>query len=166
MLIFRRPSVEPGANDPAPEFDLPDQQGERHSLSRYRGQWLVLYFYPRDDTPGCTAEACSFRDAFAALKRMGVAVVGVSLDDVESHRKFASKYRLGFPLLFDRGGDVARAYGALFRLGPLRFARRHTFLIDPGGRIARIYRRVDPGRHSEQLIGDLGTLLGRPQPAP
>jgi peroxiredoxin Q/BCP len=97
---------------------------------------------------------------------MAVAVVGVSLDDVESHAEFAAKYHLPFPLLSDRGGEVARAYGALFRLGPLRFAKRHTFLVDPAGRIARTYRKVDPKTHSEQVVGDLRAFRHRPVPAP
>lgn len=155
--------LEPG--DPAPGFDLRDQSGQAHTLADYRGRWLVLYFYPKDNTPGCTAEACALRDDRVTLERIGVAVVGVSLDDVASHARFAARHQLSFPLLSDPGGKVAQAYGALFRLGPLRFARRHSFLIDAGGRIARIYRKVDPKTHSGQLIRDLQVLRDRATPS-
>jgi len=144
--------------DPAPEFTLPDQDGKRHSLSDYRGGWVVLYFYPKDDTPGCTTEACRFRDDASTLEGMGVSVLGISLDDVESHRAFAQKYHLPFPLLYDRKGRVAKRYGSLFKLGPVRFARRHTFIIDPQGRIAKIYRHVKPKVHSDEVIADLKAL--------
>ncbi len=144
--------------DPAPEFTLPDQDGEQRSLSDYRGGWLVLYFYPKDDTPGCTTEACRFRDDIYALRGLGVSVLGISLDDAKSHKAFAQKYHLPFPLLSDHKGRVARKYGSLFRLGPLRFARRHTFIIDPQGRIAKIYRDVKPKGHSDQVIADLQAL--------
>jgi len=146
------------AGDTAPGFELMDQHGMVHSLSGYAGQWLVLYFYPRDDTPGCTREACAFRDDIPILKRMGVAVLGVSTDEVESHREFAEKYHLPFPLLADSKGDVARAYGALFSLGPLKFARRQTFIIAPDGHIARIYRKVKPATHSDEVIRDIEDL--------
>jgi len=145
--------------DPAPGFALPDQTQAVRQLQDYAGQWLVVYFYPKDDTPGCTTEACSFRDDIHQLRRMQVALLGVSLDDSGSHRKFADKYRLPFPLLADLDGKVSEAYGSLFSMGPLRFAQRHSFIIDPQGRIAAIYRDVDPKRHSAQLIADLTRLL-------
>jgi peroxiredoxin Q/BCP len=144
--------------DPAPDFSLRDQHGERHRLEDYRGRWLVLYFYPKDDTPGCTTEACEFRDDIYLLKQMRVSVVGVSLDDVKSHREFAEKYHLPFTLLSDAGGEVARRYGALTSLGFIKFARRHTFIIDPAGKIVKIYRSVNPGRHSDEVIADLRAL--------
>jgi len=144
--------------DPAPSFELMDQNGKLQSPSDYRGQWLVLYFYPKDDTPGCTTEACEFRDDIAILKRMNVVVLGISLDDVESHLEFATKYHLPFPLLADRRGDAARAYGALWSLGPVRFAKRHTFIIDPEGNLAEIYRSVTPRTHSDEVIARLEVL--------
>jgi len=144
--------------DAAPALALQDPQGQTHRLEDYRGRWLVLYFYPKDDTPGCTSEACAFRDDIFRLQRMGVALLGVSLDDPQSHRAFADKYHLPFPLLSDAGGAVAEDYGALFHLGPLRFARRQTFIIDPTGRLAQIYRDVSPKAHSEQVIADLERL--------
>ena len=142
----------------APDFDLLDQNSERHTLSDYSGQWLVLYFYPKDDTPGCTTQACEFRDDIFILKKMGVAVVGVSLDDVGSHREFAEKYSLPFPLLSDAGGEVARRYGALTSFGPVKFAKRQTFIIAPDGEIAKVYRSVRPKEHSDEVIADLRTL--------
>ena len=144
--------------DTAPSFELPDQHGKLHRLSDYRGQWLVVYFYPRDDTPGCTTEACEFRDDVAILKRMDVALLGVSTDHAKSHQKFAGKYHLPFALLSDARGEVARRYGSLMSMGPLKFAKRHTFIIDPDGRIARIYRKVRPREHTDRVIADLEQL--------
>jgi peroxiredoxin Q/BCP len=147
------------AGDPAPPFDLIDQNNQEHRLQDYAGQWLVLYFYPKDDTPGCTTEACQFRDDYYALKEMGVVVLGVSLDDVKSHQEFAEKYHLPFPLLSDAEGSVASAYGSLTKFGPISFAKRHTFIIGPDGHIARVYTRVKPGEHSGEVIGDLRNLM-------
>lgn len=144
--------------DPAPAFELVDQDGELRRLADYRGRWVVLYFYPRDDTPGCTAEACNFRDDVPRLRQLGAQVLGVSMDSRESHAAFAAKHHLPFPLLADRDGRVARAYGAFFGLGPLRFARRHTFLIDPEGRVARVYRKVKPGSHSDEVVAAVVAL--------
>ncbi len=148
------------AGDPAPDFALPDQDGEIHRLDDYRGRWLVVYFYPKDDTPGCTKEACSLRDAFAAFRALDVSVLGISLDDVDSHRDFASRYRLPFPLLADPGGEVARAWGALGGFWPIRYAKRHTFIIDPRGRIARVWRKVRPASHGAELLDALAELRG------
>jgi peroxiredoxin Q/BCP len=142
----------------APDFSLPDQQGRARRLSDFQGRWLVLYFYPKDDTPGCTREACRFRDDYPALRRLGVELLGVSVDSPESHMNFSIKYSLPFPLLADAKGKVARQYGALWSLGPIRFARRQTFLIDPLGRIARIFRKVDPDGHSREVLEALMAL--------
>lgn len=150
------PTVEVGA--PAPDFSLPDAQGRERRLKDFRGEWLLLYFYPKDDTPGCTKEACAFRDGYAELRARGVQVVGVSLDDGASHRAFAQKHRLPFPLLSDTGGTVARRYGSLWSLGPIRFARRHSFLIDPEGKVVRVYRDVDVDRHFREVLGDVAAL--------
>ncbi len=143
---------------PAPAFSLPDQNGKLQSLSNYAGQWIVLYFYPKDDTPGCTKEACNFRDDYHQLESLGARVIGISLDDSESHAKFALKHQLPFPLLTDREGKVADSYGALTNLGLLKIAKRHTFLINREGKIARIYQSVDTTRHSQQIIDDLKAL--------
>jgi len=149
----------PGAM--APEFSLVDQGGEARALSAFRKHWVVLYFYPKDDTPGCTTEACQFRDDYVQLKKLGAEVLGVSIDNHESHAAFSRKYHLPFPLLADRDGAIAKRYGALWGLGPLRFARRHTFLIDPEGRIAKVYRKVTPASHSREVIDDLKALQHR-----
>ena len=145
--------------EPAPEFKLMDQSGKMHCLTDYRGRWLVLYFYPKDDTPGCRVEACGFRDGQVQLDGMEAALLGVSLDGLVSHQKFADKYRLTFPLLSDSDGKVAEAYGSLFRLGPFKFARRHSFIINPNGKIARIYRTVDPRRHRDEIVTELKRLM-------
>lgn len=142
----------------APEFSLSDQSGTLRSLADYRGRWLVLYFYPKDDTPGCTTQACQFRDDYAGATKLGAEVLGVSLDGLESHAAFARKYQLPFPLLTDVDGRVAKQYGALWGFWPLRLVRRHTILIDPQGRIAKIYRDVSPKTHSREVIQDLATL--------
>ena len=144
--------------DMAPSFELIDQTATVHRLADYRGRWLVLYFYPKDDTPGCTAEACHLRDDILMFRGLGVQVLGVSLDDAKSHAEFAEKYGLPFPLLADNDGTVARAYGALTSFGPIRYAKRHTYVIDPQGKVAKVYRKVKPKQHSDQLIADLQAL--------
>ncbi len=151
-----REMLSPGT--PAPDFQLPDQQGERHELQDFAGQWLVLYFYPRDDTPGCTREACDFRDGYLEIRRMNAQVLGVSMDSTASHAEFASKYHLPFPLLADVEGQVSRAYGAFWSLGPLRFSRRHSFIIDPQGRIAATFRKVDTATHVKEVVRTLQEL--------
>lgn len=143
---------------PAPPFELPDHTGAIHRLDRYAGQWLVLYFYPKDDSPLCTREACGFRDDLDSLMALGARVVGVSVDNPRSHAAFKDKYHLTFPLLSDARGATALRYGTCFRFACLRFARRHTFIIDPRGHIARIYRSVASGRHSGEVIADLRDL--------
>ena len=142
----------------APAFSLPDQNGKVHTLADYAGKWTVLYFYPKDDTPGCTKEACSFRDDLAQLEKLGAQVVGVSVDDTDSHARFAQKYHLPFPLLADKDGKVADSYGALTNLGLFKIARRYTFLIDAQGKIAKAYLNVDTSRHSQEIIDDLKRL--------
>lgn len=149
----------PAAGALAPEFSLADQSGKARSLTEFRGKWVVLYFYPKDDTPGCTEEACKFRDDIIALEQMGAQVVGVSLDDSASHAQFAKKYRLPFPLLADPSGEVTRSYGALTQGG--RYARRYTFLIDPAGNVAKVYTSVQTSRHSVEVIEDLKRLSKR-----
>jgi peroxiredoxin Q/BCP len=147
---------DPGA--PAPDFRLRDAAGREHGLGDWRGKWLVLYFYPKDDTPGCTAEAIGFRDRQAKLAELDAQVVGISLDDGASHQAFAAKHKLGFTLLSDRDGTVAKRYGALSDFGILRYARRYTFLIDPDGRVAKRYLDVDAGRHADEIVADLKAL--------
>lgn len=142
----------------APPFSLKDQNGKTQRLSDYAGKWLVVYFYPKDDTPGCTKEACHFRDDIAQLRALGVQLLGISLDSTESHDHFAAKFSLPFPLLADEGGAIAKAYDAYWSLAFIHVARRHTFIIDPTGHIAKIYRKVDPDTHSAEVIADIKTL--------
>lgn len=144
--------------DTAPRFALKDENGRLQRLQQFRGRWTVLYFYPKDSTPLCTREACNFRDHLNELKREGAEVLGVSTDSSASHRNFAVRYALNFPLLSDPDGALSQAYGSLFKLGPLRFARRRTFLIDPQGRIARVYRSIDVAQHSTQILNDIRAL--------
>ncbi len=142
----------------APEFELPDQTGQLHSLEDYRDKWVVLYFYPKDETPGCTTEACEFRDNIFEFNKINAQILGVSLDDVESHQKFAEHYSLPFPLLADVDGQAADAYGVKTRRLGMKFAKRQTFLIDPEGKIAKHYKKVQPATHSAQVLADLKDL--------
>ena len=151
----------PKVGEPAPGFDLPDQNGVRHNLGEFAGKWLVLYFYPKDDTPGCTQEACAFRDDMHKLAAMDAQVVGISVDDSESHAGFAKKYHLPFPLLADKSAEVAARYGALTNLWLVKFAKRYTFLIDPQGKIAKVYEKVETSRHSTEIIDDLRQLAAK-----
>ena len=162
LLSWRvlRPTPRLRTGELAPEFQLPDQHGTQHKLVAYRGRWLVLYFYPRDDTPGCTREACQFRDDFQQLQALRAKVVGVSVDTAHSHARFAAKYHLPFPLLADTQGAVAAQYGALIKLGPLKMARRITFIIAPDGHVAHLFPHVNPDKHAKavaRVLKDLQT---------
>jgi peroxiredoxin Q/BCP len=154
----------PAVGSAAPEFRLQDQNGRWVTLSGQRGQWLVLYFYPKDGTPGCTTEACEFRDNVFAFEEIGATIVGVSIDKVTDQKKFAAKYSLPFPLLADSDGKVAALYGVLQNLGVMKIAKRQSFLIDPEGRIAKHYTSVDPKTHSQQVLADLRQLQGKTGP--
>jgi len=158
ILWMLRPGAQRPEGSAAPEFELTGQNGQVHRLRDYAGRWLVLYFYPRDDTPGCTREACRFRDDIGVMGDLGAAVVGVSVDDTQSHAEFARKYDLPFPLLSDPDGKTAAAYGSLLNLGLARFARRHTFIIAPDGRIAARFDKVDPARHAQEVARTLRAL--------
>lgn len=149
----------PKVGEAAPDFELPDQNGVKHSLKEYAGKWVVLYFYPKDDTPGCTQEACAFRDDMHKLEALGAQVVGISVDDSSSHAEFAKKYHLPFPLLADKSAEVAARYGALMDLWVLKIAKRYTFLIDPQGKVAKVYLKVETSRHSQEIIEDLKQLI-------
>lgn len=147
---------------PAPDFTLPDEAGTLRSLSDYRGKWVVLYFYPKDDTPGCTVEACAMRDARDDLTDLGAEVVGVSMDDAASHDKFKAKYSLNFTLLTDKTRAVIDAYDAW---GKKQFGRegilRKTFIISPDGQVVKAYGRVTPLGHGDQVIAELKRQLNR-----
>lgn len=145
--------------DDAPTFTLLDHRGQSWSLSQCRGSWVVLYFYPKDDTPGCTVEACSLRDARDDLSALGAQVVGISKDDTAAHEKFKAKHNLNFTLLSDTDGHVIKLFGAW---GKKMFGRegilRKTFIINPEGRIVKVYGRVTPLGHGEQVVEDLRKL--------
>ena len=132
-----------------------DQNGDIHSLEDYRDKWVILYFYPKDDTPGCTTEACEFRDSIFKFRDLGCQV---RLDDQASHKEFAEKYSLPFPLLADTEGTTAGAYGVRSRMFGMKMAKRQSFLINPEGDVARHYEKVDPDTHSDQVLADLKAL--------
>lgn len=147
----------------APDFSLPDQDGERHSLSDYRGSWVLLYFYPKDDTTGCTAEACGIRDAYSDYKKKDVVVLGVSIDPIARHKKFIAKYELPFTLLSDAEKEVVTQYGVW---GEKKFmgrtylgTKRESFLIDPEGIIRKRYADVKPASHAQEVLGDIDSLV-------
>ena len=149
----------------APSFALEDQDGNKVSLKDLKGQWVVLYFYPKDDTPGCTKEACAFRDLNAEIQRAGAAVVGVSTDEMTSHQQFREKYQLNFPLLSDTTADVAKMFGAwkeknLYGRRSWGVARK-TVWIGPDGRIRKVYNKVDPTVHGEEILKDLTQAQAR-----
>lgn len=150
-------ALQPG--DQAPDFSLPDSEGNRVNLSDFRGQRVVLYFYPRDNTPGCTKEACGFRDIYSDYQAKQVVVLGVSTDDAKSHAKFTTKHNLPFPLLTDAEGHVAASYGSYglkkFMGKEYMGIHRTTFIIGPDGTIEKIYRKVKPEPHAAQVLADL-----------
>jgi peroxiredoxin Q/BCP len=153
----------PEVGSPAPAFHLQDQAGAWHDLGEYRGKWLVLYFYPKDDTPGCTTQACEFRDNIFAFSKQGAVILGISVDDVASHKHFAEEHSLPFTLLADSTKETAKSYGVLrSALGLMEIASRETFIIDPQGRIAKRYASVDPKGHSQTVLADLKGLQGKP----
>jgi len=148
------------AGIPAPDFDLLDDVSTHHKLSDYAGKNVVLYFYPKDDTPGCTTEACNFRDDYSAYEKADVVVLGVSPDSVKSHAKFKAKFQLQFPLLADDDHKVCDLYGVWGlkkKMGrEYEGVFRTTFLIDPDGTIKKVYEDVRPAEHSKEILADLG----------
>ncbi len=152
----------PEAGDAAPAFRLQDQAGQWHTLDEYRGKWLVLYFYPKDNTPGCTTQACELRDNIFAFRKAGATILGISVDDVDSHKKFAEEHGLPFTILADPTKETAKAYGVLVKMmGMFELAQRDTFIIDPQGRIARHFAKVDPKGHSELVLKELAALQAK-----
>lgn len=154
-------ALQPGSE--APNFTLPDQNGVTHSLYDYRGEWVLLYFYPKDNTPGCTTESCALRDAFPMLEEKGCVVLGVSTDSVQSHKKFEEKYQLPFPLLADTEKELVKCYGVW---SPKKFMGREflgtlrtSFLINPAGKIAKIYEKVKPAIHADEVLADLSAYV-------
>ena len=142
----------------APNFTLSDQNSIQHQLSDYEGSWVILYFYPKDDTPGCTTQACDFRDAVKRIIASKSNVFGVSLDSVESHKRFADKNNLPFSLLSDESGEVSKSYESLNNFMSFKSAKRNTFIIDPDGKVAKIYLSVKPSTHSQMVLNDLNQL--------
>ena len=146
----------------AQDFKLPDQDGKVHLLSQYKGKWIVLYFYPKDDTPGCTKEACNFRDSIQELKNLGVVILGVSKDSVQSHKKFSEKYHLNFPILSDESKKVIKSYKAWGKKSifgkSFEGILRMTYLISPDGKISKVYKNVNPSVHSGEILKDLQIL--------
>ncbi|MEK9175484.1 MAG: thioredoxin-dependent thiol peroxidase [Patescibacteria group bacterium] len=149
--------------DKAPDFKLKDKNEKIYSLSDYNGKWILLYFYPKDNTPGCTIEACSMRDNYDDFKKIKAMVLGVSVDSTKSHEKFVEKYNLPFPLLSDENKEVVNKYGVW---GKKKFIGREymgtfrkSFLINPKGKIAKIYEEIKPALHAQEVINDLKTLL-------
>ena len=150
-------------NTKALDFSLPDQDGKLHKLSDYKGKWVLLYFYPKDDTPGCTKEACGIRDEFKNFKSLNIVVLGVSADSQESHKKFSEKYKLPFILLSDESKEVLKKYGVW---GKKKFMGkeyegilRTSFLINPDGKIVKIYEQVNPDTHAKEVLKDFKTNL-------
>jgi thioredoxin-dependent peroxiredoxin len=154
-------SAVPAEGRNAPDFTLPSQEGSSVSLKDYRGKWVVLYFYPKDQTPGCSREAHNFQVDQPKYAARNAVVLGVSVDSVDSHKKFCAKEGLNFKLLADTDKKVSDAYGSLNNLLVVKIAARHTFLIDPEGRVAKAYTSVDPLRHSQEVLAELDQLQGR-----
>jgi peroxiredoxin Q/BCP len=143
--------------DPAPDFEGPTSDGSRLGMKNFKGKKdVVLYFYPKDDTPGCTREACSFRDNLKPIRDMGAEIIGVSLDSIQSHDKFARKYELPFPLISDKDKHIANAYGVLRDIG--LSTNRVTFIIDKDGKVAKIFPKVDVGKHTDEVVAALKEL--------
>lgn len=152
----------PKVGAPAPAINLPDQNGKNQKLSDYKGKWVLIYFYPKDDTPGCTTEACTLRDNFPKFGKTGAVVLGISVDSIASHKKFADKYKLPFTLLADEDKKIVEKYGVWGEksmYGRKYFGTNRTsFLVDPDGKIVRIYEKVKPAEHAEQVLNDLKEL--------
>jgi len=172
-VILLRPRVARAemlkAGDAAPDFSTDAVFGDQTMpvhLTDYRGRKVVLYFYPRDNTPGCTKEACAFRDGYAKLQSWGIALFGCSVDSADAHRAFAKKYGLPFPLLLDPDKKIARAYGAENGIPILGLDRRITYVIGEDGRILKVYPQVDPGTHATEIIHDVGADKPHPVAAP
>lgn len=146
----------------APDFTLTDATGAQHSLQDYKGKWVILYFYPKDDTPGCTVEACSLRDARDTLAELGAEIIGISRDEPSSHEKFKAKHSLNFTLLTDEEAKVINDYGAW---GPKMFGKegilRKTFIINPEGEVVKVFGRVTPVGHGDQVIAELKALQAK-----
>lgn len=158
IFIFKKSAF--GSEDillgkPAPDFKLKNSYGDLVSLDEFKGEWLLVFFYPKDDTPGCTKEACSLRDNYSDIKKLNANVVGISIDSSDSHKDFKEKYNLPFMLLSDPDGETAKKYGSLNNFFIFKLAKRQSFIIDPEGTIRRVYRDVSPSNHAQEIKEDL-----------
>jgi peroxiredoxin Q/BCP len=151
----------PAVGAPAPDFSLTTHDGKAASLKDYRGKWVVLYFYPKDFTGGCTLEAHNFQRDLAKYEQANAVILGVSVDTAESHKRFCAKEGLSFTLLSDPDAKVSADYGSVMEHKGAKLSARNTFLVDPEGRIARVYLGVDPARHSEEVLADLAAVRNR-----
>lgn len=158
LCMVRPAAAELSPGKPAPDFALPDAAGKVHRLADLRGQWVVVYFYPKNDTPGCTTEACNLRDRHHELVKLGAMLFGISVDSPASHAEFARKHSLPFTLLADEKGEVAKAYDSLLNLIVFKMARRNTFLIAPDRTLQRSWIGVDPKTHADELVQTLRSL--------
>jgi len=159
FLIAGKSIGEVNTGQTAPNFNLQDQNGEWHTLDNYKGKWVVLFFYPKDQTPGCTTEACNFRDNIFEFEKLNAQILGVSLDDVESHQAFSEKYSLPYPILADVNQECATEYGVLGKFMMMTIAKRQSFLINPEGSIVKHYKKVNPDTHTNEVIVDLKRLI-------
>lgn len=161
-MVYHKHMPIPKINTKAPDFSLLDQSGKTHKLSGYKGKWVLLYFYPKDDTPGCTKEACVLRDSLPDFKKLKAVVLGISKDSVESHKKFAKKYGLPFTLLSDEDKQVIKKYGVWGKKSMMGKSymgvRRTSFLISPVGKIVKVYKDVKPDKHAAEVLEDLQLL--------
>ncbi len=152
----------PTVGTKAPDFTLEDQDGVSHTLTQYKGQWVLIYFYPKDNTPGCTKQACTLRDAEPAFEKLSAVVLGISGDSVSSHKRFVEKFHLPFPLLADTDKKVIEAYGSWGKKKMMGREYmgifRNSFLIDPQGKIAKVYEGVKPEKHAEEVLADIALL--------
>ena len=155
MIFNTNASEDLSAGMNAPDFVLVDQNNIERSLSDFKGEWVVLYFYPKDDTPGCTTEACSFRDNMEIISKLNTNILGVSVDSQESHKEFSEKYSLPFPILADVNGEVAKKYDSYGSFVGFKYASRHTFIINPSGKIHKVYKKVNPSKHASEVIEEL-----------
>jgi peroxiredoxin Q/BCP len=148
----------PSVGEKAPAFSLSSQDGSTVSLAQYHGKWVVLYFYPKDFTSGCTLEAHNFQRDLAKYEKANAVILGVSLDSVDSHKDFCAKEGLNFKLLSDTDRTVTKAYGSLAKVQDREFAERNTFLVDPEGVVRKVYVKVNPATHSDDVLADLARL--------
>ncbi len=163
LLCLSAPALAdmPKEGQPAPNFTLPNQDGKKTSLEDFKGKWVVLYFYPKDFTKGCSMEAHNFKEDLTKYTAKNATIVGVSVDPPDSHKSFCAKEGLDFTLLADTGAKVSTLYDSTMNLGIATLSARHTFLIDPKGVLRKVYDKVDPDKHSSEVLADLATLQAK-----